>query len=283
MATGILCNTLLILAITFDPLGILCKGAWVTILNLAVADFLTCASIVAPKFQNIVPRFVLIVIFFVNHSSASASFMFLTLLTVQVYMIIKYPIKSRLILTKMKVALACLVVWVLAMLLGLSEIAGVWIQGIETLYFFIANFIVLTLVVVIPLIVFKVLIVVEILRSRRDDVNAETQNKKKKNLAKTIIMLNVMLIVTAFPFYLAKMIGSFYFHLPDENVTMFRRFLYYFYPVFTLNFTANPIIYSLRLQDYRRSLFALFSCKSRKRRNNVQQRPRQPMIEMPTR
>ena len=58
----------------------------------------------------------------------SASFMFLTLLTVQVYMIIKYPLKSRLILTNMKVASACLVVWVLAILSGLGAIVFMWIQ-----------------------------------------------------------------------------------------------------------------------------------------------------------
>ena len=212
----------------------------------------------------------------------SASFMFLTLLTVQVYMIIKYPIRSRLILTKTKVALACLVVWALAVLLGLSPLAAVWVQGKEYLYFVIFLIAVLTLVVVI-LVVFKVLIVVEILRSRRDDVNAETQNKKQKDLAKTLVTLGVILVVTAFPYFLAKQIFSIYAHL-HMDTRMVLQFSYYYGLVFALNFIANPVLYSLRLQDYRRSLLALFSCKCRKQRNNFQQRPRQPMpIEMPTR
>ena len=191
---GILCNTLLILAIIVDPLGVLRKGAWVTILNLAVADFLSCAT-------NFVDQFLVIadehshkifiyhlraIIAFFSMFSMSASFMSLTLLTVQVYMFIKYPIKSRLILTKTKVALACLVVWVLAVLLGLSQIA-IALQLVQGRIAFIppmANFVVVTLVVVIQ-VVFKVLIVVEILRSRHDDVNAEIQNKKQKDLAKT--------------------------------------------------------------------------------------------------
>ena len=63
----------------------------------------------------------------------------------------------------------------------------------------------LALVVVIQA-VFKVLIVVEILRSRRDDVSAETQNKTQKDLAKTVVILNAILIVAAFPYILARQI-----------------------------------------------------------------------------
>ena len=167
-AIAILCNTLLILAIIVDPLGLLRKGAWVTILNLAVADFLTCANNFAGLFLFITEETDELnheiwrgVLLFFWMFGMSASFMFLTLLTVQVYMIIKCPIKSRLILTNMKVALACLVVWVLAILSGLGAIVFMWIQQRKKIYFQIANFTLVTLVVVIQ-VVFKILIVVEI-------------------------------------------------------------------------------------------------------------------------
>ena len=284
-AIGTLCNTLLILAIIVDPLGILRKGAWVTILNLAAADFLVCANAFcvrfllmteAPQVLNL-PKQMMDGHIFFEMFGMTASFMFLTLLTVQVYMIIKYPIKSRLILTKMKVVLASLVVWVLAMLFGLSKIAYVWFKKNVLLYLRIADFICLVLVVVIQSVV-KVLIVVEILRSRRDAVNAETRNKKKKDLAKTVIILCVILIVAAFPYFLARQISYFY-HGVDDTIPK-NLFSYYYEPVFHLNFVANPILYSLRLKDYRRSLLALFSCKCRKRHINIQSGPQQPMIEM---
>ena len=280
---GILCNILLILVIIVDPLGILRKGAWVTIVNLAVADLLTYANSFVIQFlwRYFVPELEYWRISqFFSMFSMSASFMFWTLLTVQVYMIITYPIKSRLILTKAKVTLACMVVWVLALPLGLFKIANVWAQTREVLYFYIISFTILTLVVVIQ-VVFKVHIVVEILRSRRDDVNAETQNKKQNDLAKTAVILNVILIVAAFPYFLTKQIAYvLYIGVNMDNTTVLWQFLYYYEPVFLLNFIANvPVLYSLRLQDYRRSLLALFSCKWRKQRNNVQQ----PMTEMPTR
>ena len=204
--------------------------------------------------------------------------MFLILLSVQVYMIIKYPIKSRLLLTKTKVALACIVVWVLALPLGLGAIAYVWIQGMTLLYSYLANFTVLTLIVVIQ-VVLKVLIVVEILRSPlRDAVNGENLNKKQKDLAKTIVILNIILIVTAFPYCLGRQIHFFYLHL-GLDTTMLDQFIHYYQVIFFLNFIANPVVYSLRLHDYRRSLLALFSCKCGKRRNNFQHGARQPMIE----
>ena len=43
-AIGALLNILLIIAIIVDPLKVLRKGAWITILNLAFADFVVCVA-----------------------------------------------------------------------------------------------------------------------------------------------------------------------------------------------------------------------------------------------
>ena len=173
-------------------------------------------------------------------------------------------------MTKLKVALACLVVWV-AVPIGLSETAHVWFQEMDVVYIYLANLHVLALFVVIQ-IVYKVLVVVEILRSRRHTLNAETKNKKQKDLAKTVMILIVILIDTAFPFVLATQIYHlyFYFRLDYQMIVQFRC---YYGLVFILNLIANPVVYSLRLNDYRRSLVALFFCKCRNgRRINIQQR-----------
>ena len=236
---GILGNLLLILVIVIDPLKILHRGVWITILNLAIADFFVCAvDFGGPSLFS-----------YFWTLAASASFMQLTLLTAQIYLIIKYPMKSKLWLTGKKVILACTIVWVLAIGLGLSSIASGWFDFYIAISLYIGNIVVIVLVVAIQL-VLKILIVVETLRSR----------ESIPNVAKTVVILNVTQILTAFPYFLAHQV--FRIELLDKSINIallevVQKFLFYYSPICSLNFAVNPVLYTLRSRDYRRSLIAL--------------------------
>ncbi|CAB4035110.1 adenosine receptor A1-like [Paramuricea clavata] len=269
---GVLCNSILIIVIVVDPLKILRRGAWITILNLALADFIACAGLFFEllfyQIEDAETLFLVInkVIFF-RMFGQSASFLLLTLLTVEIYLIIKYPMKSRVMLTDKKAVLSCAFVWLLAIGLGLCEISYVWTDLF--LYFYIGNIAVLELTVAIQ-VVLKIFIAVEILSSRHSILNVETLNEKQQDVAKTVMILNAILIVTAFPYFLAKQmeyverLGG-----RDSNSRSLRqKFAYYYEPVALLNFVLNAILYSLRLQDYRRSLLVLFKCKCKRHRRS---------------
>ena len=269
---GMLCNILLILAIIIDPMKILRRGAWITILNLSFADFTACLAnflITLPflmKQNWTLFRGHAEILSFLWMFGSGASFMQLTLLTAQIYMIIKYPMERRLLLTGRRIILACAMVWTLAIGLGLCEIAHIWSDS--PFHFYIGNIAVLELTVIIQ-VVLKILIVVEIFRSRESFEN--TENRNHRNVAKTVIMLNVILIVTALPYFMAKQIefitrinGS------SNSDELLENFPYHYQPICLLNFVVNPVLYSLRMQDYRRSLIALFklNCKRRRRRSS---------------
>ena len=270
-STGMLCNLLLMLVIIIDPLKILHRGAWITILNLSLADFIACAINfnkllllqVDDGWKTLLPREKERNFFWMF--ATGASFMQLTLLTVQMYIIIKYPRKSRLWMTRKKLMLASTIVWVLAIGLGLSNIAYIWSDSY--IYFFIGCTVVVVLVVAIQF-VFKILIVVEILRSRKSIRNPATLRRKQNDVAKTVVLLNVILFVTVFPYFLARQIVAMEllsaFNRPELLVTKFHS--YYYEPIYRLNFVVNPVLYFLRLQDYRRSLIALFKLDCRRRR-----------------
>jgi hypothetical protein len=131
------------------------------------------------------------------------------------------------------------------------------------LYIYIGNIAVLELAVAIQ-VVLKIFIAVEILSSRHSILNVETLNQKQQDVAKTVMILNAILIVTAFPYFLAKQI-EYVERLGDSNSrSLLQKFAYYYEPVALLNFVLNAILYSLRLQDYRRSLLALFKCKCKR-------------------
>ena len=262
---GMLCNLLLILVIIIDPLVILHRGAWITILNLSFADFLACGShlmylvAIETKTENMTVKFASNFLWML---SVGASFIFLGLLTIQIYVIIKFPVKSRIMLTRKRVLISCTIVWVIAVGMGVGDLGHIWLKDLRVVYIYIANIAVLEIIVVFQ-IVTKILIVFEILSSRRKLLKAKIQDRKQKHVAKTVIILNVILFVTAFPYFLAKQIE--YLHRLGyiSSHPLLQKGNLYYEPIALLNFISNPLLYSLRLKDYRRSSLALFKCRRR--------------------
>lgn len=107
-------------------------------------------------------------------------------------------------------------------------------------------------------VILKCFILKEVLQSRRNtEMNAKQHNTKHFEFAKTIILLNALLLVTAFPLFVTKQV-EFVQRLGKIQNELAWRFSYYYMPVAMLNFVLNPIVYALRLSDYRSSLLALF-------------------------
>ena len=269
---GILCNLFLILTITINPLKILHRGAWITILNLAIADFIASGDyFVLLYLQQTDEQDILHLIAKEANSfyifAVGASFMLLTLLSVQVYMIIKYPVKSRLMLTGKREVMSCVMVWVLAVGLGFCDLSHIWTKSF--FYFYVGYTAVIEVAVAIQ-VVLKILIVVEIMKNQHSILNA--QNAKQREVAKTVIILNATLIVTALPYFVAKQI-EFIWRSKTNESSLNAYFAYYYEPIALLNFALNPVFYSLRLRDYRRSLVALlkFSCGKQRRSERVSQ------------
>ena len=188
--------------------------------------------------------------------------MLLTFLTIQIYLIAKYPIRSKLMISGKKIGLSCILIWILAILLGLSNIAYIRpdLSLGQLMKIYIAQISVLELSVLVQAIL-KVLIIREIMKNGPETevlVNAEQSNTKHKEIAKTIVILNVILIVTAFPYFVAKQIEYLYKLEVIQDDVLARLFSNNYEPIAALNFALNPILYSLRLSDYRRSLIVLF-------------------------
>lgn len=229
-----------------------------TILNLSVSDTVACLSRVA---SSVIVKWFEIEVTdnskkyteFFWQFGVNSSFLFLTLLTVQTYVIIKYPIRSRLAMTKKKVVFMIGTVWTVSLVLALLEIND--ISKDKRMYFWIANISVLELATIIQIIM-KIFIIREIFLPR-DPLLNNTRNKQQKEVAKTIIIMIFVLIVTALPYFIAKQI-EYITRICDGNYDLTVKFAYYYEPIAMMNFVVNPIVYSLRLKDYRKSLFYIF-------------------------
>lgn len=263
-ATGAIFNIVVILAIIIDPLKTLRKGAWITILNLAMADFLSCVACFClwgkPFFTAIKKSDVLQALCsFAWGFSTSASFLMLTFFTVQIYVITKFPLKNRFMFSAEKTVLVTIAVWLCSVPLGLSYISYLCFDNVKTnLKIWAARIGILQIALLVQIIL-NVQVVIEIKKSGRSTGNESCRNNKHRNIAKTVTILTLILFFTAFPYFLFKQIefivrqGLF----GDDKTSQIARFLSYCYaPIALLNFTANPILYSLRLPDYRRTLLA---------------------------
>ena len=267
---GMICNLFLILIITIDPLKILRRGAWLSILNLSIADFITCGALFVQLYLHQMDFQTLLNIrdhlTFFWMFGVSASFILLTLLSIQTYIAVKYPIESRTFLTARKVVISCIIAWIMAVGLGISDLAFIWTELGP--YIQIGNIAVLELFVSVQ-VVLKMLIIFEILNGKEIYADVGIQIKKQKEIAKTVMIVTTILIFTAFPYFLAKQIELIDRLRKSSNASsssLLQKFPYYYEPVALLNFVVNPVVYSLRLQDYRRSFIALF--KSRRRRHS---------------
>ncbi|XP_046859733.1 cannabinoid receptor 1-like isoform X2 [Xenia sp. Carnegie-2017] len=264
---GVLTNGLLIVVIVKDPLNKLRRGPWITILSLSIADFTASLSqfmiVGLGRLFEVKPSEAVIysVLFFWMFGTAG-SFFHLTSLTWQTYMIVKYPKYRQQMLFTKKIYILCATVWLIAICMALGELTSIFVEKFDHfMYTYITLYAVLEIAVLIQ-VIGKCLILIIVWQNRQNTtVNAKQHNRKHLEIVKTIILLNILLLVTAFPFFVAKQV-EFIQRLGKIQSELAWRFSYYYKPVAMVNFAVNPFVYALRLPDYRNSLKALFKKNS---------------------
>ena len=262
---GALFNTAVIVAIIIDPLKILRKGPWITIFNLAIADIIACISNFClwgrGFFHQDYDSVYMHTSYFGWGFGVSASFLFLTFLSVRIFVITRFPLKSRFIITNVKTALVSIVIWLISFVLGLSQIAYLGYTDLHTiLKIYTAHIGVLELAVLI-LLILNLQVAIHFLRRRHRSESYSSQNIKEKHFAKIVLLLTLILFLTAFPYFVLKQMEYFtrmgYFG-EGETARWFAHVCYIYLPITMLNFSANPILYSLRLPEYKETLSSVF-------------------------
>ena len=266
-----LLNLFVIVAIVIDPLNILRKGPWVIIFNLAIADLISSISLFCfwgSEFVPVIGQDTLFqaIVGFGWIFGASGSFLWLTMFTVQVFVITKSPLKGRYWFTTTKKVLAGIAIWLSAFLLGLTDITWLHFPDPMSLKFYIGQIAVLQIAVFIQIIL-NIQVAITIIRAGGSVGNVE--NNKHNNIAKTVIILTLILFLTAFPYFLLKQMEFLerlgYFG-QSKTATVLNDLQYCYTPIVTLNFLANPILYSLRLPDYRKTLLVLVGRRKKTKR-----------------
>ena len=258
---GALLNLELLLVILVDPLKILRKGSWITILNLAVADLMSCISMFlqcTTIFLKMESLDTIASAFFLWGFGISASFMFLAFFSLQIFMVTKFPFKGPQIWTRTRVVVCCVVIWLLAVPLAYTYITFISDELADKMFHLLIAQVFVVVIIIIIQIVLKIFIVLEICKSRRD--SGQSQGSKHRQIAKTVMILVVIQLLTILPNLVTRQVELFARLGMLSSHPLLWKFNYYHMPIAMLNFCANPVIYFLRLPDYKRTLLSLCGC-----------------------
>ena len=242
------------------------------ITNLALADLLTSMATIPtcyPVYDLLNEQQVYIANVFL-YIGYCGSFFLILLFAIERYIAIKHPIQSSHIITKKRNFAAIILCWAVAIVFGgLTHYHGAHQNKV-----YIGMYGILQLTTLV-MILFQILIIRNIKEASESVQGGSDRETQMKNISVTIVMLILILIVTAFPYFIAKQVEFVrreYPHLITANMAGF--FPYYYLPVASLNFILNPFIYAWRLPDYRWALVALFKKKSLRRETRTQRSSR---------
>ena len=192
-----------------------------------------------------------------------ASIFALTIIALERLYAVMYPLKHR-VVSKCTYYLLIAVVWVLSALVAvLYFMNGLKVFKLKVFFYFIIFFISSSLLVIC---IAYVLIWVKVTLHKQDaprrrskyqeDIEQNKRSKQEKNLVTTLLILTLVFVLTWVPFYILNIVVFFHAkwgssHIPFEAFC-FTKLLHY------SNSFANPIVYSIRIPRFKRSLLGSF-------------------------
>ena len=256
---GITSNVLLHIAFVKDPLKCFRNSATYLVMNLSVSDTFACLffPFILCVFVN--PRFNAIVdcLFF---SVGSASLLSITSISIDRYLAVAHPLKYRNLVTR-----KVLVVWLSCTWLGGSIVPtavlffGHKVLDVFAVYCSDALFILVSSAVNSATYLnlkkhLKNIALLSLTESRAQEIRI----LKEKRFLKTIIIITCVTVVCIMPSVVYYQIHTF-IDLWEDGVAS-ESFGLILQVMFCTNFAVSPMIYVLRLPNYRRTFYLLY-CK----------------------
>ncbi len=246
---GVALNVLLLVAFLKDPLKCFRNSGTYLVMNLAVSDCLTC--LFAPSFlvMYVLPGWYWIfVLWFGNVSLVS-----IASISIDRFLLVAYPIKHHIFVKGKVIILWLAAIWIVSCTLPLKGL----------FYDHKNNQIIGVIIIIISVVIYCF----TYWKLRKQAKNIALQNShesraqeirilKEKKFSKTIILIACVAFLCTVP---SLVFFQLYDSLGRGNdilaIEIFRRI---FRSIFYVNFTVNPIIYVIRLPNYRKTFYLLY-------------------------
>ena len=266
---GVVVNFLLLIIIIRNPLKNLRKRGCHTITSLAVADLISNIGGIGLCFYDYKSRqdpanfWPVKSYYTIVHIGFSASFLMLFLLSVEVYIITKYPLTAHLMLTRRKILWIIFFLWFASILIASSNF---WTVD----YPFAVFVVVLSVleIAVMAVIIFRILVILNMRRNRREVAQLMPDGSANDSgLTVSFLLLFVVYLVTAFPYLVAEQVHLLWHIKPEWNTSFDHAVIAYSLPFAHLNYLINPLVYAYRMPDYRNGLISLLTCRKTTQEN----------------
>ena len=260
---GVVSNGLLLLAFFKDALKYFRNSATHFVMNLSISDCLTClfalfvyitANYMTPEIHKIT--------LFPFESFATVSLVSLISISIDRFLMVAYPIKHRILMKGKVIALCLAVIWIFGCSLSGIKLLFGWQNEI---YIYSGGAVGIALSAVIYAATYHKL--------KKQSRNITLQNSgesraqeirilKEKKFLNTIILIACVAFLCIVPFMVFSRINSNPSNL-SGNILVIEIFNEIFLFFFYANFAVNPIIYVIRLPNYRKTFYLLYWRRSR--------------------
>jgi hypothetical protein len=275
---GSVSNGILLVIFMINPLKTFSSTSTYFIKSLTVADFVTSSMSIIWGFDVIPSQSFLRAYYFIFWMSIQVSFYLIFLMSIERYIAVHYPLKKQIIVTKQRtlasIAIVCSFAAVLA---GLMEM--------KTIRFYV-RFSVFSLfdVIIVCVAIVYIRIVITLRKISREMRRSSLPNntsqltldkiREDRQLLIVVLVMLTILAVTVLPYTLASqvlLVDRLFYNDWVIDKDFLKLFIKYYFPVEVLNFAVNPIIYAIRLPNYRKSLISLLCCIPRGMNQDITQ------------
>ena len=276
---GVITNGTLLIVMILDPLKCFRRPSMYFVLSLAISDLFTSITSCLFAVQNhVTSEFFSKVLTSVIWASVVNSFVTILSMAIERFIVVRYPIKAKSIITTRRILIAITVTWVISLVSG----AGVSFPPPYNEY---VQFGCLLECFVIILVMFGIYLRILVLLKKSSKIfraghftrhrhrNSE-QGKRRNDVAyqrslnMVVFYLALVLIITVLPHLILGQIylGYKFFYPTHSRPESLLNAPYISFPIELLNFVLNPVIYAYRLPQFRAALCYYFKKKTNRPR-----------------
>ena len=255
---GVISNVLLLVAFIKDPLKCFRNSGTYLVMNLSVSDCLTSLiGLVSNIIGGISSRPILL---HFSRWTAVVSFISIASISIDRFLMVTSPIKHRILMKGKVIVLWISAIWIMNCAVPFSLIFSdidttSARQGLSTFN-------------MITIILSSVMYSSTYYKLKKQSRNIALQNStegraqeirilKEKRFLKTIIIIACIAFVCTIPFFVLYFFYNSLSFLVDDSQA-FGFFFAVCISIFYMNFAVNPLIYVLRLPNYRKAFYLLY-------------------------
>ncbi len=253
---GVALNLLLLLAFLKDPLKCFRNSGTYLVMNLTVSDCLTCLLAPFLLVWDVIPGWYWIFEFFAFWFG-TASFVTIASISIDRFLLVAYPIRHRIKMKRKLIIVWLATIWIVSCTFPLIRLFYNRKNNERVAVYIFAVSMMVTSAVVYALTYWKL---------RKQAKNVALQNSRKSRAQEIRILkekkfLNTIVIIACVAF-LSIVPSLVFFQIYDSlrwwSDILVKIFIEIFRFIFYTNFAVNPIIYVIRLPNYRKTFYLLY-------------------------